>query len=67
MLSKELWSDKQPTRNYNWDTWIWNPRAWIVRRHFQGNVEVGLFFLFIACPPNQLTFGLYVGGYYTFK
>ena len=54
MLSKELWSDKQPTRNYNWDTWIWNPRAWIVRRHFQGNVEVGLFFRSPHVHPTNL-------------
>uniref|UniRef100_A0A0P5JHB7 Uncharacterized protein n=1 Tax=Daphnia magna TaxID=35525 RepID=A0A0P5JHB7_9CRUS len=40
ILSKELWADKQATRTFHWDTWIWNPRAWIIRRHFQGGVEV---------------------------
>ncbi|XP_046650573.1 uncharacterized protein LOC124341686 isoform X1 [Daphnia pulicaria] len=40
ILSKELWADKQATRSFIWDTWIWNPRAWIIRRYFQGTAEV---------------------------
>ena len=40
VLSKELWADQQPTRTFLWDTWIWNPLKWNVRRHFQGNTEV---------------------------
>ena len=40
MLSKELAADKQPTRTFTWDTWIWRPSSWIVRRHFRGVVEV---------------------------
>jgi len=40
MLSKELWADKEPTRTFQWDTWIWNPYSWIVKRHFQDTVEV---------------------------
>ncbi len=40
MLSKELLADKQATRTFLWDTWIWNPRSWIIRRHFQGSTEI---------------------------
>jgi len=43
MLSKELWADKEPTRTFHWDTWIWNPYSWIVKRHFQDTVEVKKF------------------------
>lgn len=40
MLSKELLADKQATRSFLWDTWTWNPHHWVVRRHFQGAVDV---------------------------
>lgn len=40
MLRKELWADKEPTRIFHWDTWTWNPYSWVVKRHFQDNVEV---------------------------
>ncbi|XP_039440636.1 uncharacterized protein LOC120421483 isoform X2 [Culex pipiens pallens] len=40
VLLKELKNAKTPTRNFQWACRIWSPKAWIIRRSFQGHSEV---------------------------
>ncbi|XP_055375175.1 uncharacterized protein LOC129607934 isoform X2 [Condylostylus longicornis] len=40
ILLKELKNAKTPTRSFQWACRIWAPRAWVIRRNFQGQSEV---------------------------
>ena len=55
VLRKELKKVRQPTRTFLWQTPIWMPSKWLVRRSFQGQSEVNVIsFLFLFYYPDKI-------------
>lgn len=47
VLRKELRKVRQPIRTFLWQTPIWMPSKWFVRRSFQGQSEVNVISLLL--------------------